>query len=143
MQGQRTVEGILALRKTLELHDQNIRMLESQLLSDVHQAFDIDDVPQRLADTQASRSHIMEALRRKHHALGIDEREDLANATRSEYIRLRMNARALKQRIRDRLRQRKFEIERLEHVYRQMVNGGSCLFPPGALPTMFSRAKPT
>ena len=118
-------------------------MLESQLLSNIHQAFDIDDVPQRLADTQASCFRIMEALRCKHHALGIDERENLANATRSKYIHLRMNAQALKQRIRDRLCQQKFEIEWLEHAYRQMVNGGSCLFPPGALLTMFSRAKPT
>ncbi|KII83461.1 hypothetical protein PLICRDRAFT_84861, partial [Plicaturopsis crispa FD-325 SS-3] len=33
-----------------------------------------------------------------------------------------MNARALKKRIRDRLRQRKFELERLEREYRNTVN---------------------
>jgi hypothetical protein len=39
------------------------------------------------------------------------------------FLQIRMNARALKTRIRDRLRQRKFEIERLERSYRHAVNG--------------------
>jgi hypothetical protein len=34
-----------------------------------------------------------------------------------------MNARSLKHRIRDRLRQRKFELEKLERAYRHTVNG--------------------
>lgn len=140
-QGQRAVEGILALRKTMELNDENIRALESKLLTDIHEAFDTNDVPQQLANAQASRSRMLEALRRKHEALGVDERESLANATRSEYVRLRMNARALKRRIRDRLRQRKFELERLEYAYRQMVNGGSYVFSSSDVANPFFRGK--
>lgn len=108
---------------TLELNAQSIYVLENQLLANTHQTFNIDDIPQQLADAQASRARIAEVLRRKHEALGIDERESLANATRNEYLRMRMNARAPKQRIRDHLRARKFELERLECTYRQMVNG--------------------
>lgn len=119
-QGQRAVEAILVLRKTLELSDQNIRALEAQLLTDI---LDTDNIPQQLIDAQKSRSRIADTLHRKHSALGIDERETLANATRSSYFCLKMNARALKRRIRDRLRQRKFELERLERAYRVTVNG--------------------
>ena len=38
----------------------------------------------------------------------------LRDISTNDYLQLHMNARALKQRIRDRLRQHKFELERLE-----------------------------
>lgn len=58
-------------------------------------------------------------------ALGVEARTLLTDISTSDYLRLRMNARALKQRIRDRLRHRKFELERLERAYRVTVNGMS------------------
>jgi len=46
--------------------------------------------------------------------LGVREQADLRKLQHDVFLRLRMNALALKQRLRDRLRQRKFEIKRLE-----------------------------
>lgn len=122
-QGERAVEAIMALRKTLEIHDQTIRSLEGQLLADIHHTINTDDIPQQLLDVQSSRVRITKSLSHKYNALGVDECKILANAARSSYFRLQMNARALKRRIRDRLRQRKFELERLERAYRQTVTG--------------------
>lgn len=122
-QEERAVEAIMALRKTLEIHDQTIRSLEGQLLANIHHTINMDDIPQQLLDAQSSRVCITKSLSRKYNALGVDEREILANAARSSYFRLRMNARALKRRIRNRLRQQKFELERLEQAYRQTVTG--------------------
>ena len=48
---------------------------------------------------------------------------NLAVLRNDAFLRLRMNALALKQRIRDRLRQRKFEIDKLERSYRRSANG--------------------
>jgi hypothetical protein len=62
-------------------------------------------------------------LRQKERALGPVERQQLRKLVTSPYLRDRMNALALKIRLRDKLRSRKFEIERLERTFRKQVNG--------------------
>lgn len=62
-------------------------------------------------------------IRNRIAALGATELTNLHRLRSNEYVRLRMNALALKQRIRDRLRQRKFELERFEREYRNTMNG--------------------
>lgn len=122
--GRRVIEAILALEKTLTVHDENIRILESRLLTQsLHEAFSTLDIPAQLDDLRAQRSRVTQALIHKKAAVGIEVRNLLADISTNDYLRLRMNARALKQRIRDRLRQRKFELERLERAYRVTVNG--------------------
>ncbi|KAG2092939.1 uncharacterized protein F5147DRAFT_585710, partial [Suillus discolor] len=54
--------------------------------------------------------------------LGISQRTCLDQLRRNIYLQVRLDAQALKMCIRERLRQRKFEIEKLEHSYRQAVN---------------------
>ncbi|KAF9230152.1 hypothetical protein BU15DRAFT_83984, partial [Melanogaster broomeanus] len=51
--------------------------------------------------------------------LGVDGQANLTALRTNAYLQARMNARALIQRLRDRLRQRKFELEKLERSYRQ------------------------
>jgi SOS response regulatory protein OraA/RecX len=61
-------------------------------------------------------------------ALGVNEKQELRGLEEDPFLRVRMNALALKQRIRDRLRHRKFEMSRMERSYRHSVNGEwSCL----------------
>ena len=79
--------------------------------------------PQLLEDYRTQYKHITESLIRKRAVLGLDDKVQLSSLRRNVYLRLCMNARALKQRIRDRLQQRKFEIKRLERAYRHTVNG--------------------
>ncbi|KAF8130556.1 hypothetical protein EV363DRAFT_1399064 [Boletus edulis] len=55
-------------------------------------------------------------------ALGVEEIKELKRLKSSRYLQDRMNARALKYHIRERLRQRKFEFDRLTHEYRQTIN---------------------
>jgi len=68
---------------------------------------------------------ITAAIHRKKAALNVDGRLSLQNLRESKYLELRMNARALKSRIRSRLQQRKFELERLERAYRHNSSGAS------------------
>ena len=74
-----------------------------------------------LKDCQA----VNDTVRRLERALGVAEQQELRGLEQSAFLRARMNARALKQRLRDRLRQRKFEISRMERSYRHSVNGES------------------
>ena len=82
----------------------------------------------RLGELRAQRSKIITAIQRKRSALGVNERARLSQLSRSKFLQLRMNARALKQRLRDRLRQRKFELDRLERSYRQTASSMILVF---------------
>ena len=62
-------------------------------------------------------------LKQKEAALGVSETQALNRLASSEYMRLRMNARALKFRIRNALRARKFELDKVERSYRRLING--------------------
>ncbi|KAJ7627710.1 hypothetical protein DFH06DRAFT_1338877 [Mycena polygramma] len=78
-----------------------------------------------ILDLQTARDALdkMEStLRRKEAALGVSDAEELANLAGSEYLRVRMNTRALKLRLRERLRARKFEMDVVERAYRRLMN---------------------
>lgn len=74
-------------------------------------------------EVQTRINSLTETLKRKRSALGVTGKARLASLVGNQFLRLRMNARALKTRIRDRLRQRKFELDRLERAYRKTSNG--------------------
>lgn len=84
---------------------------------------DIVSLSQQLEDARHHQLRLEQGLQRKRSVLGIHEQADLQKLQNNAFLRLRMNALALKQRLRDRLRQRKFEIEKLEHSYRRSTNG--------------------
>jgi hypothetical protein len=120
-QALHAINSILELEKSLALLNDNICSLESQLMR--NDFTDGSDVPQQLEGSRAQRGRIVDSLHRKRAALGVDERAHLTLLRRNDFLRIRMNARSLKRRIRDRLRQRKFEQEKLERAYRHTING--------------------
>ena len=81
----------------------------------------------QFAECRAREQKILNAIRSRRGALGVNDEVNLLALRSSAYLRARLNARALKQRLRTRLRQRKFEIEKLERSYRKTVNGKSTL----------------
>lgn len=107
------------MQKSQASYDKTIRHLEGQLLDG---SGDPQDLDLRLGELRIQRTKVMRSILNKRAALGVDERAELSRLSRSKFLQLRMNALALKQRIRDRLRQRKFELDRLERSYRQTVN---------------------
>lgn len=62
---------------------------------------------------------------RLEHTLGVTAQQELKGLKENPFLRARMNALALKQRLRDRLRQRKFEMNRMERSYQHSMNGES------------------
>jgi hypothetical protein len=62
-------------------------------------------------------------LQRKEEALGVGQFQELEALVNSVYMRCRMNARALKLRLWQRLRARKFELDSVERTLRRLVNG--------------------
>ncbi|KAL6303233.1 hypothetical protein BKA93DRAFT_818113 [Sparassis latifolia] len=119
--GKRAIETVLALQKTLVAYQENIRDLKLKLLAD-NDVLDTQEIDLQLVDARSKSARIASALERKKAVLGIGERVQLVRLARNVFLRIRMNARAIKHRIRDHLRQRKFELERLERSYRQTIN---------------------
>ncbi|KAJ7810835.1 hypothetical protein B0H14DRAFT_3090716 [Mycena olivaceomarginata] len=103
--GQRAVNAVVLLRSAVEDGDEAAAMYEREF----------GEAEEALAKAQAN-------LRRKEAALGVTEHAELQELVKSEYMCLRMNARALKLRLRERLRARKFEMDVVERAYHRLMN---------------------
>jgi hypothetical protein len=119
--GRQAVEAILALDSAMGSQKQAIMKMEKALATG--DLSDVTDLSEKLQDARDHYSCLEQGLHRKRAQLGINEVESLTQLRSDAFLRLRMNALALKQRIRDRLRYRKFEIEKLERSYRRSTNG--------------------
>ncbi|KAG1847699.1 hypothetical protein F4604DRAFT_1687955 [Suillus subluteus] len=118
--GTEAIVGVLALEKTLESHQNIVHELEHRLISN-----NVDDITTfnlQLHDAHARCAKVIETLGRRRATLGVSEYADLQKLKKNVYLQVCMNAHALKMRLRERLRQRKFELEKLERSYRNTVN---------------------
>ncbi|KAL6297842.1 hypothetical protein BKA93DRAFT_820642 [Sparassis latifolia] len=119
---KRAIEVVLALQKTLDLYRETVRNLELKQMSDNAAVFDFQDIDLQLDDARSRVTSATRALQCKRAALSVDEQTQLTCLANNAFLCLRMNVRAIKQRIRDRLHQRKFELKHLERSYRHTVN---------------------
>lgn len=124
--GDKEIEHILALERMCKSHEQHLLELEQKLLS--QSVADIADVQLQIEEEKEQIGKLSRTMKRRKARLGIQQRQNLDRVRGDIYLQLRMNALAVKTRIRDRIRQRKFELERLECGYRQTVNGKSRQF---------------
>ena len=119
--GQYAVEEILGLQETAKTYRQNIVFMENK--QTFGQEEDHVALALQLEEARSRLETVQKIISKKKAALSIDGRLNLHKVAQSRYLQLRMNAHALKHRIRDRLRQRKFELERLEQAYRHTTSG--------------------
>ncbi|KAG1849101.1 hypothetical protein C8R48DRAFT_750301 [Suillus tomentosus] len=71
---------------------------------------------------EAQEASICELEMQLHAVLGTEDKVNLEKMKKDVYLTVRLNALAVKTRIRDRLRQCKFELERLKRSYRATIN---------------------
>jgi hypothetical protein len=99
-----------------ELHEKYLRAVEDGDEAAMMYEREFREAEEALAKVQAN-------LRWKEAALGVTEHTKLQELIKSEYMHLQMNARTLKLRLRERLRARKFEMDRVECAYHRLMNG--------------------
>ncbi|KDR65453.1 hypothetical protein GALMADRAFT_81864, partial [Galerina marginata CBS 339.88] len=117
------IEEILALTKSLENDKRSLRQLNDMLVDGEYgDGLDPTSVAESIDELTIKVQKNQKAIAYKKGKLSVDGRLNLNNLMGNEFLKIRMNALALKQRIRDRLRQRKFEIESLERAYRNTMN---------------------
>ncbi|KAJ7070464.1 hypothetical protein B0H15DRAFT_957666 [Mycena belliarum] len=121
--GQDAVNAVLLLRTSVKIRKAQVAELRQEFLDAVMDA-EPDAPLRKIAFESASESleKAQSELDRKEAALGVTERQSLNGLGSSQYLQLKMNARALKRRLRDRLRARKFELDRVERSFRRLVN---------------------
>jgi hypothetical protein len=118
--GAEAIAAILTLENVLEQHRSMVHELENSILSGTANIVDIDV---ELLEYRGKCKRVADNIQKRRNSLGVSDQANLRDLRNSAYLRIRMNARAIKTRLRDRLRNRKFEIEKLERSYRRTVNG--------------------
>ena len=120
--GAKAVEAVVVLRSLLDNSKSAVNALENRI---IHPSSDDDmtDLDTQLQHAREKQVSIATSLRRASSALGITQRSNLNDALQDGFVRLRMKAFQLKQQIRHRLRERKFELRHLEQSYRNAANG--------------------
>lgn len=113
----------MLLEQNLKTSRQQLRLLESQLSNDAALGYAMVEMSLEIQEVRDTCNCMSDTIRKKRAALGVGQRTALRRIQEDEFLQLRVNALALKTRIRDRLRQRKFEREPLERSYRHIRNG--------------------
>ncbi|KAJ7127206.1 hypothetical protein C8R44DRAFT_830670 [Mycena epipterygia] len=119
--GQQTVAAVLALRDAKAIQQARVTESEAAALDaiDAENADAIVHTKVALESARKALFKVKEQLARKELALGVADRSELKKLAKSKYMELRMNAQAVKMRLRDRLRKRKFEQDRIERSSRR------------------------
>lgn len=112
--GKVAVEEVLRLRKILKVLKDRVADLEDTITDEDVNEVDIEMAMRDLPPAKMKLQKCQEDVRRKEAALGIDQRHALKQLVNSGYIQARMNARAVKFRLREKLRSRQFEMERVK-----------------------------
>ncbi|KAJ7795836.1 hypothetical protein B0H14DRAFT_2620574 [Mycena olivaceomarginata] len=121
--GQQAINTILLLRSAVKKQADHVNRLRAKFLAAAEDADEEADYYQVEFDkADAARAKAEKTLREKERALGVGERRALNKMSHIQYYNARMNARATKRRLRDRLRQRKFELDLVERSFRRLVN---------------------
>ncbi|RDB30787.1 hypothetical protein Hypma_005865 [Hypsizygus marmoreus] len=121
--GSKAVKEVIALNAAKSALTKELEKLDRMLLSgDYEDEMEIEDVLALRTDINDKISKMSSAIAQKKKILGVEDRANLKKLVKNKFLQARMNARALKQRIRSRLRERKFELERLERAYRHTVS---------------------
>ncbi len=117
------IETILCLLKTPEEHKQEANDLQAMLeTGDYKDGITADEIQMLLEEAHQHAKQVQKSVSSKKSKLSVDGRLNLTKLIGNVFLKNCMNALALKECIRDRLRQCKFELENLERAYRKTIN---------------------
>lgn len=97
--------------------------LRKRIIDVSSEAWDVATAELELQTALNVLSKVKAKVTKKESEMGFTARQQLHHLLKSPFLSKKMNARALKTRIRERLRARKFELDRLERSYRKQRSG--------------------
>lgn len=117
------ITDIMTLLSTIEDYKVELDNLNTMIESEKYSNnLTFETIYEHIESITAKSNRAVKLVNQKKNKLSIDENLNLKKLMGNQFLRIRMNALALKQRIRDRLRQRKFELDNLERDYHTTVN---------------------
>ncbi|KAG6824466.1 hypothetical protein H0H92_006807, partial [Tricholoma furcatifolium] len=120
--GRNAVQELMHLRETRDELKHDVEIYNVTLMQE---DFTADEHLELMADIRGAKEKLRDLtlkIRHKESVLDVDEHAQLERLVKNPYIASRVNALAVKQRLRERLRSRKFELERVERSFRKQVN---------------------
>ena len=117
------IERTLQLRKARDILKNRIRELEDTIADELSEDYAIAEAELSLPEARARFENSVGQVQAAEQALGVNDRAKLKRLVNDPFISARMNARALKIRLREQLRFRKFELDWLDRSFRHQVNG--------------------
>lgn len=118
--GRSALEKAIEVQKKTEYLVQQIQRLEKELTKDLVNA---DEILEEIQKTRTTLQSQRAELVHQKAALGVQDLRRLQSAAMVQYFSTRLNARAVKERLRHRLIQRRFTIEDLERKRRNNASG--------------------
>ena len=122
------IEEILELKEQINLYKKEINQFENMIQSGNYQGeWDLAEVKLEIEELNEKCKKAEVARRTKHASLSVDGRLNLDRLLGNKFLQMRVNALALKKRLRNRLQQRKFEIDGLERAHRKTSTNGKLI----------------
>ena len=119
------IEEIIQLKEDTDSCNKEIYKFEGMIQSGRYQdGWDVSEVRVILSELKEKCNKLERAYKSKREILGTDGRLRLDRLLGNKFLKVRINALALKKRLRTRLQQRKFELDGLERAYRKTNTNG-------------------
>ncbi|KAJ6564318.1 hypothetical protein B0H19DRAFT_1258773 [Mycena capillaripes] len=122
---KKAIEVVMSLRDAVGIRKAQLTECRAAAL-DAIEARDsvlIQETKEEQKKAEAELAKVERQLDRKERALGVKEKAQLADLKATRYLELWMRCRALKRRLRERLRARKFELDKVERsAHRQLAS---------------------
>lgn len=125
--GNNAIQEAKRLRVSRDTIRSRIRELQNLIADPTSADYEVAIAESDLKKDEERLARITVLVKSKERALGIDGRRALDRLMNDPYINDRMNARALKIHIRQKLTSRKFEWDRIERRLWGQINGKLCL----------------
>ena len=117
------MEEALRLRKSRDAAQAHVDDLRQRIIEGSNNQWEVATAELELVTAMEVLKKAKVNVAKKENTLGVSEKHQLRSLLKSPFLAKKMNARALKIRIRERLRARKFELDRLERSYRKQRSG--------------------
>ncbi|KAH6873968.1 hypothetical protein BKA70DRAFT_1129478 [Coprinopsis sp. MPI-PUGE-AT-0042] len=112
---KKAIEDILALESLLVTHRRGVQSLDNQILKVSEDGLgSLDELVAAQEELAAKEMVLVESIQKKKEQLGVEGKKSLKHLTSSEFLRLKVNARSLRERLLAQLQKRNFEMERIE-----------------------------
>jgi hypothetical protein len=128
---RKAVEQVMSLVALHEALKKELTKLTARLSATSSSSTDddtVDDLARSIVDLSARVNELAQSISQRKANLGIEGRASLKKMVNDKFLQLRVNAAALKERIRSKLRSRKFELERLDRAARSPGSNGTFSF---------------